>query len=473
MQGVHPVEPGPNDPTADQSYPREELAALVNQAHIAAKRRGRIQTWVFGLGLALFALGLPSERLWGAMELPRMVAGQEGGLSYGLVFPLATALRGFGLGAEQACFLLSALAYGLCLPAMASLLATIGFQRGIALWAALASLLSGLAWLGATQPGNFAPGVLGATLLMGTLFNVKERVPGGYLWRVSLTFLLAFLLRPENLLLYPATVWALTQHKARHRLGGSVGAVVFSMLILVCLWILLDPMTGQSSVQHLLGSVLAGREGGLSQWSQWTLAGLGGLGVGVLGLYGLLLGRRLPQETPPPSWVVPWCLVALAPVVAGSVGWGPVGGFLLPAVAVGLADWLSRREQDTLSLKVGLALLMPQALALLACASVSTHRDPLREWRSALRSELQTTDRILSADPQRRYLASVRWGLELLTWPVVEDSQPGQGRVVFLDQGSEGEELWRDRILHPREEVTILSPNGEQTLSAGQAYRPR
>ena len=52
---------------------------------------------------AQLVLGLSSERLWGAMELPSMVAGKGGGLSYGLVFPLAVSLRGFGLGAEQAC----------------------------------------------------------------------------------------------------------------------------------------------------------------------------------------------------------------------------------------------------------------------------------------------------------------------------------------------------------------------------------
>ena len=473
MRGAEPLEPEPPDPIEDQSYPREELAALVGRAQRTARLRSRLQVWTLALGLALLVLGLSSERLWGAMELPSMVAGKGGGLSYGLVFPLAVSLRGFGVGAEQACFLLSALAYGLCLPALVALLGSIGFRRGVALWAALTTLLSGLAWLGATQPGDLAAGVLGATLLMATLFNVAERIPGGYLWRVSLAFFLAFLLRPENLLLFPAAAWALTQHRTSHRLGGGTGALVFSMLMAVCLWILLDPTAEESSVQHLLDSVLAGREGGLDQLPHWLLGLLGGLGVGCLGLYGLLFGRRLPQEAPPPSWVVPWCLVVLAPMVAGRVDSGPTGGFLLPAAAVGLADWLSRREQSPVGLGMGSVLLLPQALVLLGVASTFARADPLGEWRPALGEKLQTTDRVLSADPQRRYLAGVRWDLELVPWPVAQDAEPKEGRVVFLDRGSSKEGPWRGNPLHPSEVVTILWPGGEETLPAGQIYESR
>ena len=473
MQGADPLESEPPDPIENQSYPREELVELVNRAQRAARLRGHLQVWALGLGLALLALGLSSERLWGSMELPRMVAGSGGGLSYGLVFPLATGLRSFGLDPEQACFLVSALAYGLCLPALVSLLGMIGFQRGVSLWAALATLLSGLAWLGSTQPGDLAPGVLGATLLMLNLFRVGERIPGEYLWRVSLAFILAFFMRPENLLLFPAAAWALIQHRSPHRLGGATGAVVFSMLIAVCLWILLDPGGEESSVQHLLDNLLAGRGGGLDQAPHWLLVGVGGLGVGWLGIHGLLFGRRLPQESPPPSWVVPWCLVALAPVVAGRTDFGPAGGFLLPAAAVGLADWLSRREQSPVGLGMGSVLLLPQALILLGLASAFEQEDPLGEWRPAMRDELQPSDRILSADPQKRYLAAVRWNLELVPWPVAQDAKAKKSRVVFLDRGSSQEGPWRGKPLHPSEPVTILWPGGEETLAAGQAYEPR
>ena len=473
MQGADPLEPEPPDPTENQSYPREELVALVNRAQRIARLRGHFQIWAIGLGLALLALGLSSERQWGSMELPRMVAGEGGGLSYGLVFPIAAGLRSLGLGPEQACFLVSAMALGLCLPTLISLLVVIGFQRGVALWAALTTLLSGLAWLGATQPGDLAPGVLGATILMLNLFKVRERIPGEYLWRVSLSFILAFLMRPENLLLFPAAAWALAQHRSPHRLGGATGAFVFSMLSAVCLWILLDPGADESSVQHLLDSVLAGRGGGLSQAHHWVVGGLGGLGVGCLGLYGLLLGKRLPQESPPPSWVVLWCLVALAPVVAGKMEFGPAGGFLLPAAAVGLADWLSRREQSPVGLGLGSVLLLPQALVLVGLASTFAQADPLSEWRPAMRAELETTDRVLSADPQRRYLAKVRWNLELIPWPVAPDAKPEEGRVVFLDRGSSKEGPWRGKPLHPGEAVTILWPGDAQILAAGQVYEPR
>lgn len=473
MRGADPQNSDPADPTEDQSYPREELVALVNRAQRAARLRGHFQVWALGLGLTLLALGLSSERQWGSMELPRMVAGEGGGLSYGLVFPIAAGLRSFGLDPERACFLLSSLAFGLCLPALVSLLGTIGFHRGVSLWAALTTLLSGLAWLGSTQPGDLAPGVLGATLLMLNLFRVSERIPGEYLWRVSLSFILAFFMRPENLLLFPAAAWALSQHRSSHRLGGSTGAFVFSMLTAVCLWILLNPGAEESSVQHLLDNVLAGRGGGLSEALLWLLGGLGGLGLGCLGLYGLLFGKRLPQESAPPSWVVPWCLVALAPVVAGRMEYGPAGGFLLPAAAVGLADWLSRREHSAVGLGMGSVLLLPQALILLGLASTFAREDPLSGWRQAMRSELESTDRILSADPQRRYLAEVRWNLELMPWPVAPDATPKEGRVVFLDRGSSKEGPWRGKPLHPSEAVTILWPGGEETLAAGQVYEPR
>jgi hypothetical protein len=473
MRGADPLNPEPTDPTKDQSYPREELVALVNRAQRAARLRGHVQVWVLALGLALLALGLSSERLWGSMELPRMVAGEGGGLSYGLVFPIAAVLHSFGLDPEQACFLLSALAFGLCLPALVSLLAAVGFQRGVSLWAALTTLLSGLAWLGSTQPGDLAPGVLGAILLMLNLFRVEERIPGEYLWRVSLSFILAFFLRPENLLLFPSVAWALSQHRPSHRLGGPTGALVFSMLTALCLWILLNPGADGSSVQHLLDNVLAGRDGGLSEAPLWLLGGLGGLGLGCMGLYALLFGKRLPQESPPPSWVVPWCLVALAPVVAGKVEYGPAGGFLLPAAAVGLADWLSRREQSPVGLGMGSVLLLPQVLVLLGLASTFTLNDPLIEWRPAMRAELKSTDRILSADPQRRYLAEVRWNLDLIPWPVAQGVTPNEGRVVFLDRGSSKEGPWRGKPLHPSEAVTILWPGGEETLAAGQVYEPR
>ena len=68
MRGAEPLEPEPPDPIEDQSYPREELAALVGQAQRTARLRGRLQVWTLGLGLALLVLGLSSERLWGAME---------------------------------------------------------------------------------------------------------------------------------------------------------------------------------------------------------------------------------------------------------------------------------------------------------------------------------------------------------------------------------------------------------------------
>ena len=86
---------------------------------------------------------------------------------------------------------------------------------------------------------------------------------------------------------------------------------------------------------------------------------------------------------------------------------------------------------------------------------------------------METTDRVLSADPQRRYLAKVRWNLELIPWPVAPDAKREEGRVVFLDRGSSKEGPWRGKPLHPGEAVTILWPGDAQILAAGQVYEPR
>ena len=100
MQGADPQRPEPPDPTENQSYPREELVAMVNRAQRVARLRGNFQIWALGLGLALLALGLSSERQWGSMELPRMVAGEGGGMpGVGIVSAWAAALGSCPVGA--------------------------------------------------------------------------------------------------------------------------------------------------------------------------------------------------------------------------------------------------------------------------------------------------------------------------------------------------------------------------------------
>ncbi len=458
-----------SDPTTALPYPREELAAMVQQAQRSSLNRHRLQVWALGVGLGLLALGLPNERLWGNMELPSMVAGLSSSHTYGILFPLGSALQALGFGAEQACYLLSALAYGLCLPALTYLLRSIGFQRGVSLWAATTCLLSGLGWIGATLPSDLTAGVLGATLLMANIFRSEERLPGGYLWRVSLTFLLAFLLRPENLLLLPATIWALGLRRTS-RLGGPLEALIFCLVMGVTLLILLDPQSDRSKLNHLLDCTLAGRNGTLAGASEWIPAILGGLGIALFGVYSLLLGRRLPQESPPPSWLVPWCLVALAPVATGQVAWGPVAGFVLPAAAVGLADWLSRREESPVGLGMGSVLLLPQAMILLGVGSTFRAQDPLAHWSAMARDHLQPHDRVLTADTQRRYLAHVRWGLELVDWPVSDPAPSAAGRTVFLDVGSAHLQPWEGQILHPVEPVHLLRAGSMRVLPPGEAF---
>lgn len=478
-----PIEPA-IDPLASDPFPRERLTALLGEAEAARERRHRAQVWTLGIGLAILALGLPSERLWGEMDLVRMTAG-NGERSTGIVFPTAVGLRTLtGTSAEQVCFLIAALCYGLCLPAITSLLRTIGIAPGLSLVSASTALISATVWLGATQPGDFAPGVLGSALLLRTLFQPRERMASGYLWRAALLLALAFLLRPENLLLFPAVAWAVSRR--RGRLAGPLPGLVLALVMGLCLIILLGPNPARSDLGvDLLDTLLAGRQPGLGALPGWGLQ-LAGLGVGLFGLHALLLGRRLPEEAPAPRWMVPWCLVVLAPVVGGSAAHGPVGGYLVPAVAVGLADWLTRRDREERARRCALFLLATQVLLTTAVAFAWNLGDPLREWRARAQTNLETDDVAVVADPRHAYLLEQRFGLATLPADPQRAGPPalapelaatvasGARRLVLVPAAEDapGGSTWppTGRVLDERVDVWVLTARGLVRVPAGAPY---
>ena len=154
-------------------FPREELAEEVGRHLDAEDRRQALAPWVLALAVALLALGLPTERLWGPMRLVTDAA--EGGRSVGVLAALLRLLaESEMLSIESAARLVTALCAGLTVPAMHSLLATIGFP-GPLCWAGTAlALFTPLTMLGATTPVELAPSILGATLLARELFRLRS-----------------------------------------------------------------------------------------------------------------------------------------------------------------------------------------------------------------------------------------------------------------------------------------------------------
>lgn len=479
----------PPDELLTAPTPRERMAELIGEAGAARARRERLQGWVIGAGIALVALGLPGERLWGDMELARQTAG-NGERSAGIVFPLAVLVRhGLGVDAELACRLLAAVSYGLCVPALVGLLRSIGFDHLLALLAALTALLAPTAWIAGSMPLDFAPGMLGATLVLWALFRPRERVANGYHWRAATSLALAFLLRPENALLFPAVLWAVSRHRGLGRLRGPSAGLVLALATALPLFGLVSGAPERTALGwRLLDTVLAGREPSLQAAPRWILALGLGLGAGVFGLYVLLLGRRLPEETPPPKWVVPWCLVVLAPVAGGRPEAGPVGAYLIPAAAVGIADWLTRTVGEKRALRRGSALLAVQLGLTAAVTFAWRASDPLADWRHTARLVLDPADVVVAADPRHGYLAGVRFRLATYPAPaegpadqvvpaeLLAEIDAGTRRLVAAEGvrgGVAGEKRWptTGAVLGQRA-VHVLTETSLVRLGAGERYAP-
>jgi len=392
------------------------------------------------------------------MALVRMTSG-SGEISTGILFPLAKLLtRVEGVGAEQACFLIAALAYGLLVPATLRLLRTIGFEHGLSLGATAAALTTPVLLLGASLPGDFAPGALGATWLLTSLFRPRERVRFGYQWRAVTLYFLACLLRPENALLLPAVVWAVTRQGGKTR--GPLAGVTLALVATFALRILI---TGNAGA--FWDTVLSGRQPSWSALPVWAGYLTVGLGAAGFGLYTLLFGRRLPEETPAPVWMVPWCLVALAPMAGGVPGAGPVGAFLVPAAAVGLADWLARREQGSVARRALLTLVAAQVVLASAVRVGWEVRDPGRGPRASLRQVLASTDLVVTRDPTLGYWCSQRWGLETLPSLDRLGGAPS-ARIVLLDTPAPG------AVLHEVATVHVLRNGALVRVEARSAWRP-
>src|SRR5690349_10158227 len=126
-----------------EAFPREATRELVGAMQRAERRRGWLQDLALAAGLALFALGLPTERLLG-----RPVRSHE---------PLH--------------FLAAALCFALGWLVLARAARRNGWDSGPALRASGIAALAPVVVLAATTPGPAAAGWLGACLVLTALVS--------------------------------------------------------------------------------------------------------------------------------------------------------------------------------------------------------------------------------------------------------------------------------------------------------------
>jgi hypothetical protein len=411
-------------------FPRQEIAAAVSAAQGSRDRRESLITWVLAAGMGILALGLPDERLVGSMPLVR--AATDGGGSF-TGMPTLVRMVSWVTGAhmEAAAFLLAALSWMLLLPALRSMLLTVGFPRSECLLLAIVGVISPTAFAGGTLPIEHAPGMLGATLLMGTLFRTKQRMPYGYQWRVTLVLFAAVLLRLENLLLAPAAALALADQGRARGLPWAFPPAILTLVLAVGV----TALVGENGWVPLGRELLAGTDPSLKHLFVMAMRSAIGLGALSVGLWVLLLGRRSPEETPPPRWVVPWCVLAFVPILGGDLNGGPVIGFLVPMGVLGLADLRVRTNKPHLLKRIG-ALCVGVQLALCASMRLDTMaRDGLESnWRNVASRVLQPGDALWTKDWGHRYLIQYRWvdsGVSLRDpGSDVPPDQPG-GRAIL------------------------------------------
>jgi len=332
--------------------------------------RERLTEIAYATAAAALALALPAAAPYtsGGEAAARLDGAER--VTQGLLFPVATGFQAvFEMqdGAEVV-RLLAGLAFGGAVLATLVCLRGLGFRRSASLPATLVAFASAYAWRGSTSPIDYGLGLLGASLLMFVLCRTEQSMPRGYHWRAILAAGLAYLLHPEAVLLVPAVAVAVAWHpEYRSERAANMMAVLAVMGMSIAIGLAGgDEMT---RLRHLAERALAGADDYTPRTLlAWVPELALGLGVVLFGVYQLIFAARSADALRAPLWIVPWCVAALAPVVAGAPENAPIAPYLVPAGALGLADWLNRRGAGGRTPRAEAAGLVALQAAVLAAA---------------------------------------------------------------------------------------------------------
>ena len=329
----------------------------------AIEQRQRVQDLAYGLLVSALAMAWPSSLPYtSGGEAARRLDGANEVITQGLLYPLGSGLVGTveGMDGDSAIRLIAALCLGGAFTLTLACLRGLGFRRTASLPASVAAFAAPFSWVGATSPIDYAPGMFGSSLLLWSLFRQPQDTQRGYQWRAIVCFGVAFMLHMELVFLVPATAWAVARHP-EYRREAQITAFSVIAVLMMSIAIGLAGPSESLRVDHLVTRALAGAEGpSPSAWLGWLAAAPLGFGVGLFGIYQLLIAQRSVEAKRAPVWMVAWCLPFLAPIVAGSPELAPISPYLIPAGALGLADWLNRQGSSSREARLGTAVALVQ-----------------------------------------------------------------------------------------------------------------
>src|SRR5689334_1767551 len=195
-----------------EEFPREETAELVGAAQRAEGRRAGMQDGSIALGLALLALGSPTERL--VVRAPAFVSERTGFLASGLAFALGWLV-------------------------LARAARRNGWESGAALRASFAALGLPPVLLAGTTPGASALAWLGGCLAAALLTVESRRPPRAAGWAAAILCIGAAL--PAGWLslvaLAPLAWLGLLELEKRGRRTGWLTAAALALGLLALAWL--------------------------------------------------------------------------------------------------------------------------------------------------------------------------------------------------------------------------------------------
>ena len=349
-------------PTAGDTAPRRRRR-LLRRVMGAIEQRQRVQDLGFGLLVSALAMAWPASAPYtGGGEAARRLSVADEELTQGLLYPLGSGLVGTvdGMDGDSAIRLIAALCLGGAFTLTLAFLRGLGFRRSASLPASVTAFAAPFSWIGATSPIDYAPGMFGASLLLWSLFRQPQDTQRGYQWRAIVCFGVAFMLHMELILLVPATAWAVARHP-EYRREAQIAAFSVVAVLMMSIAIGLAGPSESLRVDHLVTRALAGADGpSPAAWLGWLVAAPIGFGAGLFGIYQLLIAQRSAEAKRAPVWMVARKGRHHATIVAGSPELAPISPYLIPAGALGLADWLNRQGSASREARVGTAVALAQ-----------------------------------------------------------------------------------------------------------------